>query len=223
MHIEQRNNTARAEKCCKSSLALCTCIYCCRISSRCPSNYCKYQVVRGIKKTTIFVRVLNKKSITFAIPASLPPTRIIVGRACSRSTHLRAWRFLLEWEGCTHCLELVLVQRVKCGIVYGARYVEPTGLHEMGGTHDIASSCLIMVYSNHETKLCGMLITFKRVWAVGRFAVGRVFLPCHINHELEQSPPAMILCHSGVHQNPQLANKGELSNLEVDGTRYTLA
>lgn len=49
---------------------------------------------------------------------------------------------------------------MKCGIVYGARYVEPTGLHEIGVTHDLVSSCLIMVYSNHETKLCGMLTTY---------------------------------------------------------------
>ena len=39
-----------------------------------------------------------------------------------------------------------------------------------------------------------MLITFERVWAVGRFDVGRiVFSSCHKNHELEQSPAGGIL------------------------------
>ena len=75
-----------------------------------------------------------------------------------------------------------------------ALFLEPTGFareeHEMEAkTHDLVSSCLIMVCSNHRTKPCGMLITFERVWAVGRFDVGRiVFSPCHNNHELEQSP-----------------------------------
>ena len=31
---------------------------------------------------------------------------------------------------------------------------------EMGVTHGLVSSCLIMVCSSHETKLCGMLITY---------------------------------------------------------------
>ena len=37
-------------------------------------------------------------------------------------------------------------------------------------THLVSSS---YVCCNHGTKLCGMLITFERVWAIGRFDVGR--------------------------------------------------
>ena len=33
-----------------------------------------------------------------------------------------------------------------------------------------------------------MLITFDRVWAVGRFDVGRRFWSFHNNHELEEWP-----------------------------------
>lgn len=39
-------------------------------------------------------------------------------------------------------------------------YLEPTGLHGMGVTHDPASSCLIIVRSGQGTKLCGTLITY---------------------------------------------------------------
>ena len=36
----------------------------------------------------------------------------------------------------------------------------PAREHEMGVTHNLVSSCLITMCSNHGTKLCGMLITY---------------------------------------------------------------
>ena len=48
-------------------------------------------------------------------------------------------------------------------------YLEQTGAHESmrwESALDLDSSCLIMVCSNHGTKLCGMLITYAdHVWA----------------------------------------------------------
>ena len=65
----------------------------------------------------------------------------------------------------TRVTRLVVVLSVCVCVIWSRR------VHEMGVTHDLVSSCLIMVRSNEETKLCGMLITFERVWAVGRFVV----------------------------------------------------
>ena len=56
-------------------------------------------------------------------------------------------------------------------------YLEPTGLYEKSTRWESKLTTWIHHVSwyaiNHQTKPCGMLITFERVWAVSRFDVGR--------------------------------------------------
>lgn len=59
----------------------------------------------------------------------------------------------------------VLIERARLVVVrtvFFLRYLERTGLHGMGVTHDLFSSCFTMVCSNHKTKLGGILTTHVR-------------------------------------------------------------
>ena len=88
-----------------------------------------------------------------------------------------------------------------------ALFLEPTGFareeHEMEAkTHDLVSSCLIMVCSNHRTKPCGMLITFERIWAV-RWSFRRLrwsFRCATTTTSWNSGQPAVFLSQSGAHQ-----------------------
>ena len=61
-----------------------------------------------------------------------------------------------------------------------------------------------------------MLITFDRVWAVGRFDVGRSLFVVHNHRELVQSPIGDGFDQSGAHQTAT-CQKGVLLKLSRDG------